>query len=117
MFLPIIFNSVNDRTMLAGKLLSATCSHYRYLDGTGDLLVYEYDCTRSKVLVACDIVILSNSGEMFMHDYLLLNDGNWRNSFGEVSETLEALLPSSSLCAELLVRRNIDEFRVRGANV
>ena len=117
MFLPIFCNSVNDITMLADKLLSGTCSHYRYSDGTADLLVYEYDCSRSKALLACDIVILSNSGEIYIHDFLLLNDGNWRNAFGEVSEALVALLPSSNLSAELIMRWNINEFQVRSENV
>lgn len=117
MFLPIQCNSVNNRSMLSEDALIGTCSHYQSLDGDVGVLVYEYDGCHSKSMVACDLVIYTRPGEIYIHDFLLLNDGNWRNAFGEVSATLTALLPEIALTAKLIKREAIAEFSVGNDDV
>jgi hypothetical protein len=114
MFLPIQCRSVNNRSMLAGLSLVGTCSHYRSLDNSFDLQLYEYDDATLKTTIALDLVICSNSGGVSAHDFLLLKDGNWRDSFGNVSGSIEALLPSLVLTAQLVKREDIQEFLVEG---
>jgi hypothetical protein len=100
--------------MLAGTALIGVCSHYQYLDRSADVLVYEYDSTVSQQMVACDLVIYTGSGEVFMHDFLLLNDGNWRNAYGEVAASLESLIPGNILASRLIKREKIEAFNVGG---
>ena len=80
MFLPINCNSVNNPSMLPDTILTGTCSHYLSLDKKENIQVYEYDSENLKRMVACDLVIYSAAGDIYMHELLLLKDGNWRNS-------------------------------------
>jgi hypothetical protein len=103
--------------MISELTLVGTCSRYQSLDKSVDVLLYEYAGTQVKRLVACDLVIYVKTGEVYMHDFLLLNDGNWRNAFGEVSSSLIALLPEIVLGAELIKREVIEEFLVGSDDV
>lgn len=114
MFLPLQCQSVNERSMIDAAFLFGTCSRYRYADGSAELLLFEYNCASSNKLVACDLVINNRKGDLYMHDYILLKDGNWRNAFGQVAGTLEALLPTSALTAKLITREQIEKFPVGG---
>jgi hypothetical protein len=117
MFLPINCSSVNKRPMVAEAVLTGTCSHYQSLDCSADMLLYEYDGSVSKKMIACDLVVYARTGEIYMNDFLLLNDGNWRNAFGFVSDTLSNLIPEIVLTAKLLNRELINEFSIEGDHV
>lgn len=117
MFLPIMFNSVNSRSMITQSTLVGTCSHYRSLDDSADILFFEYDSIDNKRLVACDLLVYTQTNEVILHDYLLLKDNDWRDSFGEVSTNLSSLLPEIILKAKLIKREPIDEFFVGDINV
>ncbi len=117
MFLPLQCQSVNERSMVDASYLYGTCSRYRYADGSAELLLFEYNCTTTKKLVACDLVVNNKKGDLYMHDFMLLKDGNWRNAFGQVAGTLAALLPASALTAKLVATEKIEKFPVRGENV
>ena len=82
-----------------------------------DIAVFEYDSCRTRLMVACDLVIYTRAGEVYMHDFLLLKEGNWRNSFGEVAATFTAFIPTIVLTAKLIKREKIAKFSVRGSNV
>ena len=112
MFLPINCQSVNDRKMVTATRLSGFCSTYLTKGKLKKILVFEYVCSESNKLVACDVVVKSAAGEIFVHDYLLLPDGNWRNSFGEVSETLTLLFPTELLNARCTQTEAIEEFTI-----
>jgi hypothetical protein len=103
--------------MIGSPTLLGTCSHYRVKDGSAEMLVFEYSCPNDNELVACDLVVNTRKGEVYMHDFLRLKDGNWRSAFGDVATVLEALLPSTVLEAVLVSRTDISEFSVRGENV
>jgi hypothetical protein len=117
MFLPIQCKSINKLSELTEVTLTGWCSQYRSLDGSADVLFCEYEGVQSKVMVACDLMVYTRSGEIYMHDFLLLNDGNWRNAFGSVAASLEALLPDIVLTAQLRKREAINEIYVKGNNV
>ena len=110
MFLPIDCMSVNKRNMVGSRQLTGVCSYFQFTDKSAVLLLFEYICVESNTLVACDVVIKTFAGEIFAHDYLLLDDGSWRDSFGEVAEELTALLPTSMLTAKCIKTEPIEEF-------
>jgi hypothetical protein len=112
MFLPINCQSVNDRKMVAASRLNGVCSTYATKGELKKILVFEYVCSESKKMVACDVVVKSAAGEIYVHDYFLLPDGNWRNSFGEVSETLTSLFPTELLNARCTQTEPIEEFAI-----
>jgi len=110
MFLPIMCNSVNKREMVLESSLIGTCSHYKSDSNLSDIFFFEYDGVESKRLIACDLAIYSNTGDIFIHDFMLLKDGNWRNSFGSVSNSLAELLPDEILNSILISREQLAEF-------
>jgi len=117
MFLPLQCQSVNKRAMLADKTLKGFCSHYQSVDASAEVLFFEYDGVQSKTRVACDLVVYTQAGDVYLHDFQLLKDGNWRNAFGLVAASLEALLPEIALTAKLRKREVIKEFSVKGEDV
>lgn len=117
MFLPLQCRSVNKPAMHADKTLTGFCSHYQTVDASAEILFFEYDGVQSKTRVACDLVVYTQAGEIYLHDFLLLRDGNWRNAFGSVAASLEALLPEIVLTAKLRKREVIKEFSVKGEDV
>lgn len=114
MFLPVQCNSVNKPSILGGVKLGGSCSRYRGAEDE-DILLFEYLDVESQRMVACDIVVITSGSEMRMHDYLLLSDGNWRNSYGEVSGSLVDLFPDFVSAAVLVVREEITVFTVENS--
>ncbi len=117
MFLPIISNSVNDPSMLSEVNIIGSSSHYRSKDGSANVLLCEYYGTLSNQMISCDLVIYEKSGDIYMHDFMLLNDGSWRSAYGAVSANLADLIPEVVLAAILLKREYFDEFSIEGNHV
>lgn len=110
MFIPIEFRSVNKPEHLRETRLTGTSVYYQSKDGSADILFVEYYGANSGKLLACDILIKKDSGEVYAHDITLQPDDNWRNAYGETRRTLEALLPDLILTALEVKREFIEEF-------
>ena len=110
MFLPFDFRSVNERNTVGIRNLVGVCSHYRCVDNKANIQVYEYWDATTQRSIAGDIVIYDADGAIYAHDMLCLDDGNWRDAYGQVSATFEQLLPSVMTGAILLGREPITQF-------
>ena len=112
MFLPINCKSLNNRSQLSGMQLEGFCSYYKSPDDSANIMLCEYFRSGTTQLLACDLVVYVSDGDIYLHDYLLMEDHNWRDAFGKVSVSLASLFPDIVLTAQLLKREPIELFLV-----
>jgi hypothetical protein len=117
MFLPIKINSINKISDLEDDVFTATSLHYRSLDRSFNVMLFEYSGVKIKRKLVCDVIVYLKNGDVLMSDYMLLKDGNWRNSFGEVSADLISLLPKEFENTVLVDCVELAEFSLGASNV
>lgn len=112
MFIPFEFESVNKPGLLNGMELGGSCIEYVFDESRSRALYFEYVNTESNQVVACDVLVSRDGKDYYAHDYLLLKDNQWRNSFGEVSRELLDLVPGFLLEAIEVSSSTIKPFLV-----
>lgn len=112
MFIPFEFESVNKASLFHGKELAGNCIEYVFDESRSSALFFEYVDTSSNQVVACDVLVSKDGKDYFAHDYVLLKDNQWRNSYGQVSRELLDLVPGFLLEALEVSSSNIKPFLV-----
>ena len=113
MFLPIANNSVNDRKSIKQEFLNTSCVEYRNENLTSNILFFEYKEIKNNFMIACEVIVKKDNGDVLMEDYLLLDNGNWRNSYGETDSSLIKLLPFDLVNSKLIEIVNLGEINIR----
>ena len=113
MFLPFANNSVNDRKSIKQNFINTSCVEYRSENISSNILFFEYKEIKNNFMIACEIVIKKDNGDVLMEDYILLDNGNWRNSFGETDNSLIKLLPFDLVNSRLIEIVDLGEIDIR----
>ncbi len=74
--------------------------------------LYRYTRPGEPTPCACDLVVRTLAGDLFVRDFERKADGWWRDSDGFVSESLAALLPDEVRTLELQHVTELDSIEV-----
>jgi len=117
MFLSINYRSVNTPADIRAKALEVVCSQYAN-QGVGLMAqLFEYANAETGEMLFKELVTVDAAGAVRAHDYVLLPNGNWRDSYGEVNSNAAALLPVELGAAQLVSRQELGQFSMEGMNV
>ena len=74
-----------------------------YGSGRADMRALLYSFTRAgeAAACACDLVVHASTGDIYARDYERRPDGHWRDSDGNVCESLAGLLPAEVRALQL----------------
>ena len=93
MLLPVVIRSVNQPSSLPAGEYSVKCSVFTDVTENASLLSFEYSSHDSGRICAIDGLFVDAGGTVRMADFMRLEDGLWRDSFGATADSLEALMP------------------------
>ena len=110
MFVEIEIHSVNAAP--AGCAYTGKVELYSSPDRSLSALVYRFTREGETEPSVCDLIVRDAAGAMYVRDFLLLRDGRWRDSDGNFSIDLDALMPGEIHGLALATEANIPEFEV-----
>ena len=110
MFVEIEIHSVNAAP--AGCVYTGRVELYSSPDRSLSALVYRFTREGENEPSVCDLIVRDADGSMLVRDFLLLRDGRWRDSDGNFSVELEALMPEEIHDLPLATEADIPEFEV-----
>jgi hypothetical protein len=110
MFIPIEIQSVNAAP--AGCVYTGKVELYSSPGRSLSAVVYRFTREGDSEPSVCDLIVRDVDGSMYVRDFLLQRDGRWRDSDGNFSTQLEALMPEEIHGLALATEAEISEFEV-----
>lgn len=110
MFIEIEIQSVNAAP--AGCAYTGKVELYRCDRRALSALVYTFTRDGDTEPSVCDLVVRDGAGALYVRDFLLQRDGRWRDSDGNLSLELSALMPGEIDGLPLATEADIPQFEV-----
>jgi len=110
MFVEIEIHSINAAP--AGCAYSGKVQLYRCPQRALSALVYRFTREGDTEPSVCDLIVRDGAGAMYVRDFLLQRDGRWRDSDGNLSLELQALMPLEIHDLPLSTEAEIPAFEV-----
>ena len=110
MFIEIEIQSVNAAP--AGCSYSGRVELYRCDRSALTAVVYRFTRAGEAEPSVCDLVVRDGAGALYVRDFLLQRDGRWRDSDGNLSAELSALMPGEIHGLPLANEADIPQFEV-----
>ena len=93
MFLTEGLESPNQLDALSAGTYKASGERYASSDGNVVALWAPFSVDGGCEVVCVDLLICKNGTDVMAHDFLKMDDGRWRDSFGRINESLLGLIP------------------------
>lgn len=110
MFVEIDIHSVNAAP--AGCAYTGTVELYTCDERSLSALVYRFTRQGETEPSVCDLIVRDAAGALYVRDFLRQSDGRWRDSDGNLSTQLGALMPGEIRDLPLVTEADIPEFEV-----
>ena len=112
MFVPVVFDSVNTDADMPPGVYDVVCRAYEAVDSQAQMVVFEYSPKGTDSVVAADLMVLDETGNIRACDFVWLPDRSWRDSSGLKANHLTELLPPELLAYQLVRTESLGEQTV-----
>ena len=112
MFVPVAFDSVNSDADMPPGVYDVVCRAYEAVDSQAQMVVFEYSPKGVDSVIAADLMVLDDAGNIRACDFVWLPDRSWRDSSGLKANHLAELLPPELLGCRLVRTESLGEQTV-----
>ena len=112
MLVPVAFASVNSDADMPPGVYDVVCRAYEAVGSQAQMMMFEYSPKGVDSVVAADLMVLDETGNIRACDFVWLPDRSWRDSSGLKANHLAELLPPELLVCRLVRTESLGEQTV-----
>ena len=112
MLVPVAFESVNSDADMPPGVYDVVCCAYEAVDSQAQMVVFEYSPKGVDSVIAADLMVLDDAGNIRACDFVWMPDRSWRDSSGLKANHLTDLLPPELLAYQLVRTESLGEQTV-----